>query len=523
MSNPNSNSNRWAPICYPSSSIFARTCATKNDNKRSTTNNGIRSADPFFPLHKDVVLAAMRELLIIDGKIDPRTMKVIIPAAEEKEASDMNQKKKRARSASATETNKVADGALPTLSDDDEESEKAGTTSLGKRQRLQNSASVDSILELQNQLDKKPSAVHVVPIPERRSFHYSQFDSAEELVEYIANKAAPILCSVSKSGGQVKPTQISTEEHSVTSKRKVSDVDDSMETQHARAAAFPPCVVSLVRSNILIFETFSSGAPNRLTKLQNFSSSLTDRTSKLPSQMTMTKSSPGGSAQFEKKNDAIIEFLHHPQVHRQRQHGLTEKSLLVLPQLLEASVTDETQLREFAHKMVVAMIGDDFEVPLRVFLGYKSTKTPSFERILDMACGVLFDVSHAMHAWLRTEKDMLRKLLASKTKMSRKDMDEQIKNTLFEQNSRAINNIGGFDDSSLLTLALGIHRQKQTTWAEYASSEEGKNAFGHHYATVDEPNVRKRQNDIVGNSELFEAGRKRRGRRGRLMSSLFNA
>jgi hypothetical protein len=104
--------------------------------------------------------------------------------------------------------------------------------------------------------------------------------------------------------------------------------------------------------------------------------------------------------------------------------------------------------------------------------------------------------------------------------MNIKDMDERIKNALFDH--RAIKHIGGFDNSSLLPLALGVHRcrQKKTTWTEYAASAEGKNALSLHHATADESTkVRKRQNDIVGSAALFEAGRKRRGRRGRSIYS----
>lgn len=525
----NSTANRWAPICYPSSSIFA---SRKGEGQRSTTPTNNRTADPFFPLQRDVLLAAMREILIIDGKIDPRTMKVAAPMAEEKVTCNVSQKnnanssdKKRARSASA-ETNKATGGALPTLSDDEEEKDKCAP-SLSKKQCLQ-SSSVDSMAELQKEL-VQPSASsdepHVVPIAEKQPFDYSQFDSAEDLVEFAVNRA--------KVQGHKEPAPFSAEEQTtVTSKRKVSDVDD-MEAQDAKAAPFPSSVVSLVRSNIMVFQS-NGGAPNSLTKLQNClpQSLLTEREknifhSALSSRVTMAELLPQGTENFEKTNDAIIEFLRQPQLHRQRQQGNTNKSLLVMPQLLEASVTDESYLRESARNMVVAMMhsipGNDFEVPLRVFLGYKSTKTPSRERLLDIICGVLFDVSHAMHAWLQTERDIMRKSHVSKEAIGSKDMDAHIKNALFEQNHRAIKNIGGFEDTSLLPLALGIHRccQKSTTWAEYASSAEGVNAFGIHYATAadESPKVRKRQNDIVGNAELFETGRKRRGRRGRLTNS----
>lgn len=540
-----STANRWAPICYPSASIFASRKGEGEGGSSPTNNSGIRTADPFFPLHRDVLLAAVRELLIIDGKVDPHTMKVVNPQiqmAEEEETTtcnmseknESNSDKKRARSA-PSETNKASGVAVPTLSDDDDEEKEASTLSLSKRQRLQNS-SVDSMVELQKQIFEKPSArtqPHVVP---QQAFDYSQFDSAEELVEYVVDQVAVSLGSASKKGRHTEPTPSSTEEQSVTSKRKVSDVDD-LEAQDARP--FPSCVVSLVRSNAMLFRSFASGAPNSLTKLQNClpQSLLTEREknifhSALSSQVTMAELLPTGTDNFEKTNDAIIEFLHRPQLHRQRQQGNANKSLLVLPQLLEASVTDESYLRESAQDMIASMInaipGNDFEVPLRVFLGYKSTKTPSRERLLDMICGVLFDVSHAMHAWLQTEKDIMRKLQVSKEAIDNKHMDGHIKNALFEQNHRAIKNIGGFDDSSLLPLALGIHRcrEKSTSWREYAASPEGGNAFSLHYATAadESAKVRRRQNDIVGNAELFETGRKRRGRRGRsINASAINA
>ena len=279
----------------------------------------------------------MRELLIIDGKIDAQTMKVAVPMAEEEETCNVSKQNestsdKHARSASS-ETNKAAGGAVPTLSDDDDEEKVASTPSLSKKRRLQNS-SVDSMVELQKQLVQKPSSAsthsHVVTIADKQSFDYSQFDSAEELVGYVVNRVKETLGSASKNGEHTDPTPSSTEEQIVTSKRKVSDVDD-MELQDAKVASFPSCVVSLVRSNIMVFQS-KTGAPNSLTKLQNClpQSLLTEREknifhSALSSQMTMAELLPKGTENFEKTNDAIVEFLHNPQLHRQRQQGNANK------------------------------------------------------------------------------------------------------------------------------------------------------------------------------------------------------
>ena len=46
--------------------------------------------NPFFPLHKDILLAATRELLILDGSLNPKTLEVLVPKIEEE--MDMNMK-----------------------------------------------------------------------------------------------------------------------------------------------------------------------------------------------------------------------------------------------------------------------------------------------------------------------------------------------------------------------------------------------------------------------------------------------
>lgn len=542
-STDDSNANRWAPLCYPSASIFSSptsdggsgSCAA-HPSSSSGGGSGIhheRCVDQFFPLHRDVLLAAMRELLIIDGRIDARTMNIVVPAVSS-QTRNMSERNKRPRSASNIADEAASSAILPTPSDDEEEGTCA-TASTSKKQRIQNS-SVDSIEDLQKQILEKACSTtsthrpHVVPIiADRDEFDYSRFDSAEALVEYVVNQATSFVTKGSAEQTTLLPSSIDEQTVATTSKRKVSNVD--METNDNNDDdVFPSCIVSLVRSNTMVFQTFSSGVPSTLTKLQKClpHNTLTEREKSIfhstqsPQVTTMTELLPTSTDNFEKINDVLIEFLRFPQRQRQRQHGNANKSLFVLPQLLEASVTDEGCLREFAHNMVVSMVnsipGNDFDIPLRVFLGYKSTKTPSKERILDMVSDVLFDVSHAMHAWVHTEKDLLRKHQTST--MPSKDLEEQIKNALFDEGGRALAKIGGFEESSLLPLSLGIRRcrQTRTPWVEYAASA-GKSVFSLHVSKAKSTNVRKRQSDIIGNAEVFETGRKRRGRRGRTIYS----
>ena len=72
-SGDNCNS-RWVPLSYPAAAIFA---SSKCGSDGAEQNSASRIANLFFPLHRDVLIATIRELLIIDGKIDHRTMEII--------------------------------------------------------------------------------------------------------------------------------------------------------------------------------------------------------------------------------------------------------------------------------------------------------------------------------------------------------------------------------------------------------------------------------------------------------------
>ena len=242
---------------------------------------------------------------------------------------------------------------------------------------------------------------------------------------------------------------------------------------------------------------------------------------------------PINSTNSVETDHAIMSFLRHPKLQREQQQGKANKTLLVLPSLLEASIEDEYNLRAKAYQIVSSMVtfGSDLNIPLRAFLGYKSGNTPSSDRILETISDILFDVSHAMYAWIHTEESMARaqdKDVASKQNFN--SMDIQIKASLFDD--RALRRIGGFEPASLLPVALGIHRcrQTETSWEEYAFSKDGRMAMRVHTKQRDEPggedaNVKgekstshareKQVRTIMENDSLIELGKKRRGRRGK--------
>jgi len=72
----------WTPLAYPSQALYQSTIANANANHDGITMTGTHTPfqlNPYFPLHKDVILAASRELLILDESIDRTSLEIVIP------------------------------------------------------------------------------------------------------------------------------------------------------------------------------------------------------------------------------------------------------------------------------------------------------------------------------------------------------------------------------------------------------------------------------------------------------------
>lgn len=78
-------SSGWAPLSYPSLALYQYKCIKHATSNAAADSNAITTANsnaneielnPFFPLHKDVILAATRELFILDQAIDSSTLQV---------------------------------------------------------------------------------------------------------------------------------------------------------------------------------------------------------------------------------------------------------------------------------------------------------------------------------------------------------------------------------------------------------------------------------------------------------------
>ena len=241
-------STSWAPLSFPSAVIFASSRGGgvgENDPGFLTMQ---RTADPLFPLHRDVVAAAVRELLIIDKKIDHGTMKIM-------KNTDINEEDRLISDHGCDDNEHV----VVSRSGSDNEADVNDLRLRPKVKRL-----CFEVSDCNNSLIN--SDPHVVPIEENISN-----GNVESLVDFIVERA--MLKPINISADKVNSDQISStgkEYHDSTtgspSIRKVSNASDDMEEHKNESSTdFPTCVLSLVRSNIVVLHKSPSGS--KLIKL----------------------------------------------------------------------------------------------------------------------------------------------------------------------------------------------------------------------------------------------------------------
>ena len=175
-----------------------------------------------------------------------------------------------------------------------------------------------------------------------------------------------------------------------------------------------------------------------------------------------------------------------------------------MPDLLQVSIADEALLREAALVMTNQMLVSFSNDALRLFLGYK-TPVMARDRMIAILAGYLLDVSHAMFAWEHTEQEYREKEQIRTNAMTSNNnsnaLDATIQESLFDE--RALERIGGMESSSLLPHAISIARLERlssttNSWETFATTPEGKRLLGHHQKGLD---------------HVCEVGRRRRGQR----------
>lgn len=443
-------------------------------------NKPERCSNPYFPLHRDVLCAAVREMLILDGSVDAKTLNII--------------KKSATYSAPAT-----------------------GLDEQAKTENDENVTSCDTDINI------------VPPDCSGKCVTSDWYDNAEELVMYIIRQAvehSSVLHQDTHDDGkevslcesyQLK-SDVDTAQNYVASpsKRKVSDADETYHNNPKRICqdtSFPSHIVQLARSNVVILNRTSSG---------KFADAQT------PPKL-INDSQPAVS------DNELDEFLRSPRFYKkqgQQQRNSDSTTLFALPPLLQTSIMNEVQLRKVARRFSESIISsNNLDAALRVFLGYKTTKSVDRNKLISIFSDILFDVSHAMYAWVQTENEMnIRKTGGEVPECTKKnkrvqiptalrspaDMESIIKQSLFDP--RTLKRLGGFEPSSLLPLALGVRncRINNVLWEDYAISTEGKKAMEVHLQ------VGLAKNDTFAKKRcysdaLFIVGKRRRGRRGRAL------
>ncbi len=185
-------SNAWAPISYPSTSIFEK--FANYSGMRTIINHdcysrgrqvGLRKPEripnPYFPLHRDVLLATMRELLIMGGILDHRTLEV----ADLKSWSPPNK--------NLDSTNQTSYVSNLTAKKRKVDTAKGVDNSFRKNRCAGVGIIVANPLHV-NQIASQP---HIVPRSDEDEgnnddFDFSKFRSSEELVMYAVRQAITI-------------------------------------------------------------------------------------------------------------------------------------------------------------------------------------------------------------------------------------------------------------------------------------------------------------------------------------------
>jgi hypothetical protein len=412
----------WTPLKYPKSAI---------DSEESFV---------YFPLHKDVLLATARELLVLDGTLNGTTLQL----SKQKAKYMVNGGES---SAVRFYQRHLKPDSWPLSAELEEEylhengCRKRKKHQMGRNKRIKlEYPNVTETTKSQGELlepevdETTPSLVDSLEVESHR------VPSPEEIATVIVNRARMVVVSLEEAGSQHDPIQQSAEKL-LRRPRKVSDSDQT--------------------------PSYGQLSPHREMDQQQFSYS------KLSSSR-----GPLGPIEEEDKDLYAGESQEISQIldlHKRNPEGTfpMRSSIHCIPQMVHASIFNEALLRDAAMSMTQQLLVSVPDRALRLFFGYKS---PSITRgrLARLLAGFLFDTSHAMFAWEQTEQEVLASGIMTTS------LDSRIQKSLFDD--RALKKIGGFEPSSLLPQAISIARlrRRQTSWKFFATTAQGKRMLDHH-------------------------------------------
>jgi hypothetical protein len=425
-------SSGWAPLSYPSLALYshensATTITTNPSNTHrdiTNPNANANAINPFFPLHKDVILAAARELFILDKAIESSTMETnttmdAIKNRKEKGMIDINSnhgdidiqgfsnQKQTAAHDDDTKDPQTHESQISFSSFSEKKSDKNHLLIRKRKRRGSGNEGITHFTPVTT-TNTNAGTVKAVIINEKvklkpslHSQHTTVTDNsnddenandkknhsnltAETLTNLVLQNILNNLFRDDQISSHVKeketstlalasnnPTTTATMDHNSNRIRKVSDAGMDAPSVSSTSAFAPLPMPAISCSTALTSTSTQSPYAAHLAVVDINLSGFEDAIEHVDIDAN----------DFDKK------LLLSLQIKNQ------------MPQMLDLSIMVEAHLRKIALRMVYSFRDFVSDKALREFLGYKTAKNG---RVLELISDFLFDVSHAMVSFTTT-------------------------------------------------------------------------------------------------------------------------
>lgn len=436
----------WTPLAYPASALILK----------SSMVGTATEVNPFFPLDKDVLRAAIREMLILDGSLDPENLKL---KEERVKFESFDAQMAKGVGIGPAYAFHLQSGKWNRIREDDVSvANKSGENTAFKTkadmERAAKRKMPSSIIISQKLLKKR----RILDTDTESKSNQRACDAKRDK----ANTTEEIKASIPSAAALVDLILYRARHNSACMLEPVLSSADAKES--------PACSDALDRP------------PRKVSDVDQ--ASLSDSP---PVLLDLTDETCG-----EQDITLFIDIVN------RKADGSVTLLKRKIPAFLDVSIVFESSLRHEAYQMLSQICSSFDSEALRLFLGYKSSVLKR-EKVLRILSDYLFDVSHAMFAWKQTESEILSErtdtALPTQTSFCQ-EIDSLVSHSLFDE--RALKKIGGLDDASILRHAIEISRSERRNepWERFATTATGRRLLCHHHT-----------------GRAYLVGQKRRGQR----------
>jgi len=463
----------WAPLAYPLSAFqipkkseFEYSSAYSEDSNSTLHPHDRGNVNPYFPLHKHILFVLIRDLMVVDGVLDPKTFELI--HAKNGKNSNFSRHWNPDWRKIRKENEEDLDLKRPiSNSNSNDHRSKRIKTSQDRRIEARNPSSQTLLGEC------------------KQSPHF-----------------------VSKIKKEAKKESGSSKNSGECNKKSTRDQEEKGSSDTRDNIATPPeltCKPDDVPSMPIFPSTPKKEFdPNQEVIVVEYSESENDN---LPSHAEELAAIIAKRAIMSDKTKDVCEYiipdfissaLEGPQQNRSRTVSdadiLTSQNELKVTvsengmfpcvqyaskeELLHISIYHEEHLRISGYEMVKQALESFSTYALRKLLSYRSTSIAR-DKMIHLIAALIFNASHAMYAWQQTERELLSKtreewLSVSMKRSRREELDNRIRRLLFDE--RDLRKIGGFESSSILPSALLLSRlsERKMSWGRFAKTGLGR-------------------------------------------------